>query len=331
MSPNDYMKVINSHAQDPQTGWSVGTFGAIAEFVRDADEPAKLHRTPDAVSVVTDRGALRIEAVGGLRLFASETPTKESWSQRVALCLPTAASAMHQRATVTELGPDAGALRERDRAAILFDLGLAAPQIDACVRVVDPAIAAELRKACGRSIFDSDSPAMGILLAASPARVFVSKVGRIEVDQPIPPPDGKSPEGPHTHLLPRLLRSGQTHAATEPIPPGWVPCAHFYPAHPARDMMGAPRDYKTASHDAFQALLRLYGDPELIELKERLLDAVATRQSPAAFVVPNGRFARATVRIALRQLEASGIANVAAWQNHHDASRADAEGVDAEN
>ncbi len=47
-------------------------------------------------------------------------------------------------------------------------------------------------------------PAMAMILAANPHRVFLSRLGRIEVYQPIPPPSGKSPQGPHTHVLPQL-------------------------------------------------------------------------------------------------------------------------------
>jgi hypothetical protein len=83
---------------------------------------------------------------------------------------------------------------------------------------------------CGRSVFEPGNPAMGVILAANPHRVFISRIGRIEVYQPIPPATGKSPDGPHTHVLPKLLRSKRSHPATEPIPDGWVPCAHFYPA-----------------------------------------------------------------------------------------------------
>jgi hypothetical protein len=59
-------------------------------------------------------------------------------------------------------------------------------------------------------VFEPGNPAMGMILAANPHRVFISRLGRIEVYQPIPPPSGKSPEGPHTHVLPRLLKSGRT-------------------------------------------------------------------------------------------------------------------------
>ena len=113
---------------------------------------------------------------------------------------------------------------------------------------------------------------MGIILATNPHRVFLSRLGRIEVFQPIPPPDGKSPDGPHTHVLPGLLRHRRTHAATEPIPDGLVPCAHVYPAHPAKDGMGQPRPFDRARHDAFQAILRSYGDPKFLALKQQVIE-----------------------------------------------------------
>ncbi len=104
--------------------------------------------------------------------------------------------------------------------SILFDLGLGALQADFCVRINDHGLAARLREHAGRAVFEPGNPAMAMILAANPHRVFVSRLGRIEVYQPIPPPSGKSPEGPHTHVLPRLLNSGRTHPATEPVPEG---------------------------------------------------------------------------------------------------------------
>jgi hypothetical protein len=111
----------------------------------------------------------------------------------------------------------------------LFDLGLGILQMDACVPVNDPAIVAALRGCTGKSVFALGNDAMGIMLAANPHRVFVSRSGRAEVFQPIPPPDGKSPDGPHTHDLPKLLSHRRTHATTEPVPEGCVACAHLYP------------------------------------------------------------------------------------------------------
>ena len=56
---------------------------------------------------------------------------------------------MNGRTVLTELGADARALRERDRDAVLFDLGLGALQVDCCVRIADPEVAAQLRAHCG--------------------------------------------------------------------------------------------------------------------------------------------------------------------------------------
>ena len=141
--------------------------------------------------------------------------------------------------------------------------------------------AAQLRAHAGRAVFEPGNPAMGMILHANPHRVFISRLGRIEVYQPIPPPSGKSPEGPHTHVLPKLLNSGRTHPATEPIPDGWIPCAHLYPPHPARDGLGEARPFDAARHDAFQQMMAACGDPETLAIKRRVVDAVRAGQPPA--------------------------------------------------
>ena len=252
---NHVFDILAGQLADTEAGLSLGTFGAIAEFTRDSGEPAALHQVDGAIAVTTARGGLRIEVSAKLRLIASEQPTTESWSHRVTLCLPQQACIMSGRAALTEIGTDAGALRGKDRQGVLFDLGLGTLQVDVCVRSLDPEVVVALRGCIGRSVLAPGSEAMRIILAAHPHRVFMSRVGRAEVFQPIPPPRGKSPAGPHTHLLPKLLASGRTHAATERVPDGWVPCAHIYPPHPLRDVLGEARPFRRDYHAAFQALL----------------------------------------------------------------------------
>jgi len=70
------------------------TFGAIAEFMHDANEGATHDRGNDVVSVVTERGGLRVEAHDAVRPIASESLTAQNWNQRVALCIPETAGAM---------------------------------------------------------------------------------------------------------------------------------------------------------------------------------------------------------------------------------------------
>ncbi len=305
---------------DTETGWSLGTFGAIAEFTRDADEPVVLDRDDVSASAITARGGLHIAWHPELRPIASESLTKESWSHRVALCLPETACTMNRRSEFTEVGLDREALREEDRAAVLFDLGLGALQADFYVRSSDREVIAALRGCAGKSIFNPGSAAMKVILAANPHRVFASRLGRIEVYQSIPPADGKSPSGPHTHVLPKLLAHGRTHAATEPLPDGWIPCAHLYPPNPVRDKFGRSRAFQSGHHAAFQELLMRFGDPQLSALKRSVIDAVATGHEPFAAAPPNNKFARTAVRVALRQMQASdrSPAALAAWLSAYD-------------
>jgi hypothetical protein len=321
--------LLQREISNPDTQWSLGTFGAIAEFSRDPDEPVRLVQSAEAVSAVTRRGGITLKPHTAIRPFASEGIAKTGWNQRVALCLPAHDCAMNQRAALTEIGPDHHAPREEDRDSILFDLGLGALQADFCVRIGDHDLAARLREHAGRSLFEPGNPAMGMILSANPHRVFVSRLGRIEVYQPIPPPSGKSPEGPHTHLLPRLLQSRRTHPATEPVPEGWVPCAHFYPPHPARDGLGEALPFDATRHHAFQQMMAACGDPAALATKRRVIDAVLAGEPPTA--VGGDRHGRISVRIALRQMKSQGHASAAlsAWIASFDLAAPDEADDDA--
>jgi hypothetical protein len=323
-------ELITAQLDDPEAQWSLGTFGAIAEFMRDADEVAEFERGDLSISVVTPRGGLRLLAHPELRPVAFETITTQAWSQRVAFCLPQSASAMSSRAALTELGPDNEALRAQDRAAVLFDLGLGALQVDCCVRVADRQLAEGLRAYAGRSLFEPGNPAMGLILAHSPHRVFMTRAGRAEVYQAIPQPGGKAPEGPHTHVLPKLLAHRRTHAATEPIPRGFVSCAHLYPAHPLHDSHGRARPFDTARYGAFQRLLSRYGDIEHVRMKRNVMKAISAGAGPEAIAMPDDRFAQASIRVALRQVKASEGPSpaLATWFAAHDSIAIDPDELD---
>jgi hypothetical protein len=310
--------LLHREIANPDTQWSLGTFGAIAEFSRGRDEPVLLTRSDHGASAVTTRGGLAITHPARYRPFASESLTKTGWNQRIALCLPADDCAMNRRAALTEIDADHEALRPEDRGSMLFDLGLGALQADFCVRIGDRGTIAQLRQHVGRSLFEAGNPAMGLILEANPHRVFVSRIGRIEVYQPIPPASGKSPEGPHTHILPKLLNSGRTHPATEPVPDGWIPCAHLYPPHPARDEMGEPRPFDTARHDSFQQMIETFGHLQSLATKRRIKDAVNAGEFPSTMA--QDRHGRISIRIALRQMKAAGHASPAlqAWLDNFD-------------
>lgn len=217
------------------TSWSIGVLGAVAEFFRREEEPFD---TDGATRAVTARGAIRIAVNGATQAVACGITGAEPSS--IALCLPATDCIMHARGIVTEAGPDRDAVRACDVEATLFDLGLGSPYFDFYIRTADPAAVGCLRRGIGMPLFDARHNLLREILAINPHRVFASKLGRIEVYQRIAGPGEVTPEGPHTHLLPELLRTGRIHAEGAFIPPGWVPCVQLYfgqpPAHgPAAD------------------------------------------------------------------------------------------------
>lgn len=276
--------LLHDSLRDPGTAWSLGSFGAIAEFMRDPDEPVAA-LPDDRIGMATARGAIALRPHPDLRPVAYETPVASGWNHAVALCLPEEACAMNRRGVVTELGPDREAARPEDRDGVLFDLGLDLLAIDACIRSRDPDTIACLRAGAGQPLFAPGNPIGPHLVAMSPHRVFLARFGRIEVYAPIPPSGGTSPEGPHTHVLPKLLRSGRTHAATTPIPPGLVPCAALHPVHPYKDMQGQRIAFDPERLAAFQVLLDRWGDPALVAVKHEAGDqggAVSSRHAQGA-------------------------------------------------
>ncbi|MEL6059879.1 MULTISPECIES: DUF6925 family protein [unclassified Methylobacterium] len=284
--------LLRAQVADPNCAWSLGSYGAVAAFRRDPDEPAR-PQDDGRIGLATDRGALALLALPALRPVAYETGFTGSWSQAVALCLPVAACAMGRRAVLTELGPDAAAARPQDRDGILFDLGLGLDAVDACVRVAAPDLIGRLRAACGRPLFEPGNPVVAALTASSPHRVFIARIGRIEVYTAIPAPGSIAEPGPHSHILPKLLRLRRTHAATAPIPQGWVPVAALHPAHPGKDAAGRAIPFDAARHAAFGRLLAAWGDPVLAALRR----AVLSDEEPDP-VLADGRYARSAIRAA---------------------------------
>lgn len=320
----DVGAVLAAHMGDPTSGFSVGAPGALAEFHRAAGEALALDDR-DGLRIATGRGALAVGALAGVVPVAYEHPAAdgERWQHGVVFCLPAARARGAGRRTLAELGPDMAAVRPDDRAGLLFDLGAGAANVDFCVRTSDPALVAALRAAAGRPVFAPGNPVMGAILDANPHRVAVSALARAEVYQPIG--RTKTPEGPHTHLLPELLRTGRTHAAAVPVPDGMLPCLSLHPANPLLDGLGRPRPFDPGAHSAFQSLAARWAAPGYAEEKRRVLAALDAGIDPAAFAPARTRLGRAALKVALRQrlAAAGGAPPVAAWRQAFDRRRPD--------
>ena len=276
--------LLDQHLKDAESGWSIGILGAVGEFGYDQDESAAIELDGVDKSVVTARGALAINFPADVRCVAYETIGNDSrsWLHGLLFCLPERAAIMPTHHVLTDIGPDSNAITIDNRTDPLFDLGLGSPYLQFCVRSSDRELLTFLRRGAGTSVFDPVNPAWNAIREASPHRVVVSRLGRIEVYQAIPPADGhhKSPTGPHTHVLPELLATRRTHAETIPISDGWVPGLALYPPHPLHDQQGHPHSFDRNAHQVFQELLARYGAAGYLAQKARITRAILTGDPP---------------------------------------------------
>lgn len=299
----ELQQVLKTALMQEDCGWNMGSFGAIGEFHHVYGDPSPTERA--GLMQVTNRGGVRIDSLKGVRPVAYESlsPKPHRWTQAVSLCLPTEEAAMHQREVLTELGPDQEALREEDRDAVLFDMGLGQFQADFCIRTANPELLEVLHENAGRSLFEQGNPAMGAILKAHPHRVVLTRIGRVEVYQMIGGPDtgGKSPEGPHTHVLPKLLKAARTHSANTPIPTGWVPCCGVHPENPVIGRLGEDKPFNPSAFDAFQLLLEEWGAEAYSQGKAAVWDLLKAKTPVLQAQEPQSREGRAGWRNGIRQ------------------------------
>lgn len=322
---HDLGAVLRDHLGDRASSWSIGGYGAIAEFHwRPDDRPP---RDAARLEVATDAGALRLELCDGTVPHAYQGLSRhpDRWLQGIALCLPWRRARRTARRALTELGADGDAVRAADRQAVLFDLGLGFPHVDACIRTRCPALLRILRDHCGRSLLERGNEAMAAVRESSPQRVFVSALGRVEVYQRIgsarmhPP----TPPGPHTHLLPRLLAAGRANAEDHDAPPYHRACVYLYPRHPLVDPFGNRRAYDRDAHLRFTALMDSWGDRAFVAEKRRATEAMRARVEARDYRAPVDRRGRRALRIAIRELAQEGgdTAVIADWRRRFDRVR----------
>ncbi|MDB5873587.1 MAG: hypothetical protein JWQ07_3029 [Ramlibacter sp.] len=280
----------------PTSSWSMGEFGALAEFHHVGTSSLR------GLALDAAEGSVAIDGIH-CTAIAYETISGRPgrWLHGLALCLPVREARMNQRRVITELGPDDGAIRPVERAGLLFDLGLGLTTVDFCVRSGDESLLQALRAAQGTSLL-ANRPLFERLQQASPHRVLVSRLARLEVRAAIPRAGEHSPPGPHTHLLPHLLNRRLVCSANIPIPPQLLPCIYLYPAHPMEDDA-----FDTERHDAFQQLMRGFGAADQLDAKQELQDAILRGDAPRGLRGARSRHGRLAMRATLRQLQAQGF------------------------
>jgi hypothetical protein len=312
----DLRSLLQNHLNDTSCGFSVGGFGALAEFHDAEAEPEQSNGSNFSSS--SPRGALRVELSGQERALAYEVRAEhaERWQCGIGIIGDTAASSMSGRTALTELDVDHDAIRTSDRSMRLFDLGAGMPHVDFCVRTDDHTLIEALRRYTGQAVIASGHAALEAIIDSSPHRVVTSRIARIEVYQRID--RHRTPPGPHTHLLPELLRHRRTHSANVPIPKGTAPLLTLHPENPLVDALGRQRDFLSDAFLRFESVLERFGDPAYVAEKQRFRAAIDGNQAPEDYVAASSRIGRLAQRIAFRQLIHSGIDNarLERWRTH---------------
>ncbi len=305
--------------EDAGNSWSIGTFGAIAEFHRTTDEALQRHDTPTSLAITTSKGGLRIDASRDLKIipFDNLSSDGETWNHSVIFCARFEPQAPN---VIMPMGEDHDAIREEDRDALLYDIGVGLGLVRMCVRTRDKALISVLDKTAGQHVFGpAGGEIMHAFLAAQPHRITMSPAGRAEVYQKIPMPGGESPEGPHTHLLPKLVARNRTHSANSPIPEGLQPVLNLHPKSPWRDGLGKRVPFNREADEAFEAILAKYALPDDRAVRASVEQAIRDGVMPKEFVWPETRRGRTEARVTLRRLAARTTSPVlAAWRAEFD-------------
>jgi len=211
-------------AREPKTRWSIGVYGAVAEFATRNHVATTIEVEEGCLVLREAGGAIRLRPPPGTRLFELVGASRKI--ERLVLALHRSRLTGLPAIGVTELGADEDAVEPACKNERLFDLGVSRSIVRFCVRTGEPALVASLRQAIGLDPLDPANGLVPTLLASSPDRVLISPIGRIEVAGPIL---RSGHEVPHTHLLPDLLAYGRELEPGFALPEGYAAGVSIFP------------------------------------------------------------------------------------------------------
>ncbi len=268
----DFIQVIHDYMSDPETDWRIGE---QAIFARHKDEEVEISLDYAGGLIVTASGAVRIITTAMTRLVPAEDLTVDLWVQAGLLCLREGEADMAKRTVLTELGNDILAARPIGQLGTLFDLGLGDPNVDLCLRTADKGLCALLREREGTVFNGKDNALTDAIAEFGVDYVAVSRLGRIESFG---------------------CRSIPEKSLGLRAPAGYEICMSFEPPRPQPD-----EPFDEATYGAFRVLYGIFGDPEIVRLKQDLSDALRDGAEPET-IPAKSLEARTAVAILLRQL-----------------------------
>ena len=265
--------LILESATKTNSSYAIVRDGVVAEFsIVPGDNPIKTFEN-NVLRIDTHRATLSIKFDESVSAIIAESGAHgcSPWTQNIYLCISKQNAKMSARNVLTHLGlydyePDKGEL---------WDLGVGNETLDACIISKDNETNNLLKQKEGQYIID-DPQFLGELIKHSPTRLFKSKFAYIIVRQKIPLEDEDEIEGPHTHLLPPIIKSGKHFGV--PIPDDLIPIIQTDPFGSVIDGNGDFYKWNGFEKDEFQAFLRKYGDQNYVllkqELKQKIIDSL---------------------------------------------------------
>ncbi len=299
MNNLNLQSLLTTHLSDGSSAFSVGGMGAIAEF--QATDPIIRQSNTSHFCATSKLGSLSIKIDGSETGLAYETvgSKEDTWQWGILLSVPKKLCGIKTSTILTEMGEDHDAHSSTHQKDLLFDLGTGIPNMKFCVRTNDNDLIIFLRKYEGQTVTSEGHPVLNVMIDASPHRVVTSQIARIEVYQKID--RHLTSSGPHTHLLPKLLKVKKSHSSKIPIPPDHAPQLTIHPENPLYDLRGHRRKFQKDAYDKFLPTFKAFSKPEFYQEKMRLRNALLSRTAPDQYPPPNSRLARMAHEIELRQ------------------------------
>ena len=208
--------------------WSMGVVGAVGEFLPKEGLETRIHVEGDVLTAETPGAGLRWRLDDAVRALTFDVPPGTDLPNRIALAVKSERGGPPIASALAALGTDDDAISDHDLGTPWFDLGLGRTEVRFALRVSEGTTARLLEAHIGTPLDELLTAIGPALVEASPVRVIETAIGRMEVATPIPPPGGRPPTGPHTHLLPEQLASMRATPTGLDLPPAYLPGAIFY-------------------------------------------------------------------------------------------------------
>lgn len=267
---SEIKNLILESANKPSTSWAIVRNGIVAEFSIVPGDDVKTSFKGNKLHIKTQRASLSLEFDNSISAIIAESGAHgcSPWTQNIYLTIPSEHAQMAGRDKLTFLGD----FNEDSVAGKLWDLGVGNKTVDAYI-IADSDTHHLLKHKEEQNILN-DPKFLRELVQHSPIRFFKSKFASILVKQKIPLSESDENDGPHTHLLPSLMKNKKRFLS--PVPENVEPIIQVSPFVSVIDGNGQFYKWGGFDNDKFQKLLQKHGDNAYTFRKTQLLQKVIT-------------------------------------------------------